>query len=157
MNRLLLSAAVTANLLAALPALAQAPAAPASEARVATRAELHACMDSESDIAKRRQAMNERRRLSGEEAAALRAEAQQLADEQKMIREDEYQKMDRFNRKVKAHNAKLETANATLASIRKDTEAVNQAVNDYNTKCVGMSVKTEDRDAVLKERAAAGK
>lgn len=135
---------------AALHAAAQAPA------KTATREELRACMNAETEIADKRKALDGRNQKSKEEAAAIKAEAQQLAEEQKKAEEDP-NRMERFNRRVKAHNARIETANKELAVFKGELEQLNQQIGGYNVKCGAMVFKPEDREALLKEREAAKK
>ena len=131
-------------------------AAPAAAAKMVSRDELRTCMNSESELGTRRQALTVRNEKAREEAAAIRAEAQQLAEEQKKA-EDDPSRMERFNRRVKAHNTRLEAANAALAAFRADAEALNQSLNAYNKTCGGITFRSEDREAILKEREAGKK
>lgn len=56
--------------------------------KVLTRDELRACMNSDSEQAVRRKALDQRNEQNRAEAAAIRAEAEQMTAEQKRIEED---------------------------------------------------------------------
>ena len=145
--------AISSGLLLAMFTLqgAQAQTRPAREV---TRDELRACMNSESQLATRSQAVEARAKGNRDEGDAIRAEAQQLADEQKRIVADNGP-MDRFNRKVKAHNARVQVARTEADSVRGELEATNKALIAYNEQCGGISYRVEDKEAILKEREPA--
>ena len=127
-------------------------------AKLVNRDQLRACMNSESDLAGRRQAMDARNKANGEEAAAIRAEQQELAEEQKRIGEDDATRMERFiNRRVKPHNARIKLAQEKAEAFRTDLEALNKSLIAHNDQCGGISFMAEDKEAILKEREAAKK
>ena len=142
--------AVSAGILLATIALhaAQAQTGPA---KVVTRDELRACMNSESELAVRRQAAEARNRQNRDEAAAIRVEQEQMAAEQKRIEENEGA-MDKFNRRVKLHNARVQAAKAGADSFRADLETLNKALLAYNDQCGGITFQPQDKEAILKER-----
>lgn len=152
MNSTPFAAAVSVLLLAA--ATIQGAHAQPTENRTVTRDELRACMNRESDLAAQRQAVETQNRRNGEEFAAVRVEAQELKTEQERL-EREPNRTDRFERRVRAYNVKVEEAKAKEAAFRASLEALNQAVVAHNTQCGGISFRPEDKEAILKERAAA--
>ena len=135
----------------ALGALAQAAAAQAP--RVISRDELRACMDSESQIAARREAVAARSKAQETEHAAIRAERESLQAEQKRVEAGEGSR-DRLERRGRVFNERLKAANDVQAQIAAEVDAVNKALAAYNDKCGGVAFKDEDREAILKERAA---
>lgn len=145
--------AILSGLLLAMLAL-QAAQAQTRPAKLVTRDELRVCMNSESELAVRRQAVEARDKQNRDEGAAIRAEAQQMAQEHKRIEEDEGP-MEKFNRRVKAHNARVQIAQANAASFRTDLETLNKALMAYNEQCGGISFSAQDRQAILKEREPA--
>lgn len=147
-------AAVSGLLLAA--AMLQGAQAQSSGGKAVTRDELRACMNRESELAAQRQAVEAQNRSNGEEFAAVRAEADELKAEQERL-EREPNRTDRFERRVRAYNAKVAEAKAKDASFRASLDALNQAVVAHNTRCGGISFLPEDKEAILKEREAAGK
>lgn len=149
-----LAAAVSGLLLAAITL--QGAQAQSGAQKVVTRDELRACMNAETALAARRQAVEAESRRNGEEVAAIRAEAQELLVEQKRL-EQEPSRTDRFERRVRAHNVKVEAARASDASLRAGLDALNRAVVAHNQQCGGISFRPEDKEAILQERAAAGK
>ena len=130
------------------PVQAQAPAA-----RMVTRDELRACMNSEADLAARRQAIEARATSNRDEAAAIRIESQELKAEGDKLTQDD-KPMDRFNRKIKAHNTRVQAAQAAATAFNGDLDAMNKSVVDYNKVCGGITFLAEDKEAILKERAA---
>ena len=143
---------VSAGLLLVIFAIHAAQAQTPSP-RMVTRDELRACMNSESELATRRDAVEARSRQNRDEAAAIRAESGQLKTENEKLQEDNAP-MEKFQRKVKAHNARVQVAQADTVSFNTELDAMNKAVVGYNQQCGGISFKSEDKDAVLKERAA---
>ena len=138
----------------AVPA-AQAQTKPA---KLVTRDQLRACMNSESDLAARRKATEVRAVQQREEAAAIRAEGQELAEEHKRIGEDEHAKLERFMaRKAKPHNARVKAAQDKAEAFKAELEALNAGLVAYNDQCGGISFLAEDKEAILKEREAAKK
>ena len=144
----------TALLLAAttLPALAQTPAAP----KMVTKDELRVCVNTEADLATRRQALTDRGEANRAEATAIRAEAAEMVEEQKAAEGNEF-RMNRFNRKVKAHNARIEAQRASAEALRGDLETLNKGLVAYNASCGGIAFSRDDKEAILKEREAAAK
>lgn len=135
--------------LAAGAALAQTQPAP----RVVSRDELRACMATEATFPARRQALQTRNQMQNELGAQLQADTQALEAEKKDA-EGDARKMERFNRKVKAHNEKFDAARAALAAFNADMEALNKDIEAHNAKCAAIAFRPEDREAILKERAA---
>jgi hypothetical protein len=127
--------------------------------KAVSRDQLRACMDSESDLAARRSAIETRRTKNGEEAAAIKAEAADLAAEQKRVEDDAsgMGRRERFERKVKAHNARVKAAQAGAESLQGDLQDLNKALVAHNDQCGGIVYNKEDREAILKEREAAKK
>ena len=121
--------------------------------REVTRDELRICMNTESEIAVRRSGFEGRNAKNREEAAGIRAEAEELAEDQKRVGEDS-NRMERFNRRVRGHNEKVQVARTNVEALRTDMEALNKSVVAYNESCGGITFKSEDKAAILKEREA---
>jgi hypothetical protein len=130
-------------------AQAQAPAP-----KLVTRDELRACMNSEAELATRRQAIEARAKVNRDEAAAIRAEAAELKEEGEKLADTD-KPMDRFNRKIRAHNLRVSGSQATAAAFNADLDALNKSVVGYNQQCGGITFLPEDKEAILKERGAA--
>ena len=146
-------ACLVATMLTVPAAQAQTP-----PAKAVNRDQLRFCMNSEADLAARRQAIDTRGKANAEEAAAIRAEQQELAEEQKRIGENDATRMERFtNRRVKPHNARIKVAQENAESFRTDLEALNKSLMAYNDQCGRISFLAEDKEAILKEREAAKK
>lgn len=124
--------------------------------RNVTREELRVCMNSEGELAKRRQGLEARGKKQSEEGAAIRDEAAELQQEMKAAEENS-RNTDRVERKVRAHNLRIKAANDVLTALRGDVDQLNKDTNAHNDKCGGISFLPEDKEAILKEREAAAK
>lgn len=118
-----------------------------------TRDQLRACMDTESSFVPRRQALEVRGTKNREEAAAIRAEREEMTAEAKRL-EERNESMDRFNRRVRPHNERVKAAQDEAAAYRAELETLNKAMITYNETCGGITFLPEDKEAILKERAA---
>lgn len=147
---------IASSLLLAAATVQWAAAQPAKTQQPVTRDELRACMNAEAELAGRRQALEAQNRRNGDETAAIRSEAQELQDERKRV-EQEPSRTERFERRVRAHNVKVEAARGREASLRSGVDGLNQAVAAHNERCGGIAFRPEDKEAILQERAAAGK
>lgn len=145
--------ALSAGLFLASIALlgAQAQTRPAREVN---RDELRACMNSESSLATRRQAVESRGKQNSTEFDAIRAEAAELTEEKKRI-EERNTSRDRFDRRVNTHNTRVQAAQALGESYRTDLAALNKDLSTHHDQCGVISFKPEDREAIQKERGPA--
>lgn len=137
----------------ALPVLAQdAPK------KVLTRDELRQCLDEQDTLKARADAVKPRIAKLTAEADAFKAEEEQLKEEQKRAEDSQALGVrDRFERKVKAHTTKGKALEAESAAVRAEGDSLTKGLDAHNAKCANVSVKTEDKEAVMKEREAAGK
>jgi predicted nuclease with TOPRIM domain len=133
---------------------AQAQSAPA---RVVTRDELRACMDSGDNIRARQQELDQRNKRAAEDLAAMRAEAAELAEDKKRLEDHPDQPRARFERRLLAYNAKLPAEKANADAFKADLEAFNTALATHNTQCGHIAASSTDREAVQKEREAKAK
>ena len=134
---------------------------PVVQAQTATprpiaRDELRVCMNSEGELAGKRQALEARGKRQAEEAAAIRVEADAMTEERDALQQRQAS-MDRFERKVREHNLRIKTAQAGADAVRAERETLNQALLAYNASCGLVSFSVEDKEAILKEREAAKK
>lgn len=111
-------------------------------------------MATEPDLLARKQAVDARNKLQREEAAAIRAASDELKAEHEKL-EESNAPTEKFQRKVKAHNARVQAAQAAAESFRADLETLNKALFAYNESCGSISFSVQDKEAILKERAAA--
>ncbi len=135
----------------------QAQAAPAKEPRLVNRDELRACMNTEAGFAPTRTKLDAQRTANSAEVAAIRLESAELAKEAETVNEGDDRKQRAFKRKVDAHNARVQASNAALQATRTELEAFAKTATAYNEQCAGITFRTEDKEAILKERAAAPK
>ena len=131
-------------------ALAQAPA---KEPKIVNRDELRVCMNSESALSTNRQALEARKVTNRTEVTAIREEAAKMAEDSKAIDPADDRKSRAFKRVVDAHNARVKAANAASEAFNTDLEGLNKMTIAHNEKCAGISFKSEDKEAILKERA----
>ena len=151
MNVLSIPTTVAGVLLAAFAIHAAHAQAPAP--RLVSRDELRTCMNSESDLATRRQGIEARSKLNRDEAAAIRVESAELkAEGEKLVEDDK--PMDRFNRKIRTHNTRVQAAQAAVAAFNGDLDSLNKSVVGYNQQCGGITFLPQDKEAILQERAA---
>jgi hypothetical protein len=129
-------------------AQAQAPAKPA---RVVNRDELRACMLSEKSLAAKRQELEARKTANRDEVVAIRAEATQMAEDQKSVDANDDRKARAFKRVVDAHNARVKAANVASETFNSDLDGLNKAAIAHNEQCAGITFKSEDKEALLKE------
>jgi chromosome segregation ATPase len=141
-----------------IPLLVAALAAPHAWAQPknVSRDELRVCMNSESDLATRRQGLEARGKKGAEERAAIKAEAEELTAERKAAEEDS-RRIDRVERKVRVHNQRIKTANEAVAALAADVDQLNKDMTAHNQKCGGIAFDPDDKAAILKEREAAAK
>jgi chromosome segregation ATPase len=148
------AAACGVLLIAVAAPAAQAQSAPA---RVVTRDELRACMDSGDNIRARQQDLDQRNKRAAEDLAAMRAESAELAEEKKRLEDHPDQPRARFERRLLAYNAKLPVEKANADTFKADLDAFNAALAAHNTQCGHIAAHPEDREAVQKERDAKAK
>jgi hypothetical protein len=128
--------------------------APAKPQRIVSRDELRTCMNTEATLVERRKALEARAVSNQAEVVAIRAEAAKMAEDQKNVDADDERKVRQFKRVVDAHNARVQAANAAKEVFRTDLDALNKGLQAYNAQCGGIGFKSEDKEAILKERAA---
>ena len=124
--------------------------------RMINRDELRACMDSESQIAARREAADARSKAQVAEHSAIRTEREAIQAEHKRVEEGSGSR-DRLERRVRVFNDRLKAANDVQAQISAELDSIGKALGEHNARCSGTAYKDEDKEAILKERAAAGK
>lgn len=148
-------AAVAAALLLAVTAgqFAQAQT-PEKPTRLVKRDELRTCMNSESSLETRRNALEARRAVNATEVAAVQAMSVKLAEDQKAIDGNDERRVRNFKRLLDAQDERVKAANADAALLRTDLDTLSKALAAYNEQCGGITFLTEDREAILKERAA---
>lgn len=133
------------------------PAAPAP--RAVTRDEFRACLATQDDLLAKRASIEKRNNEIKTEQEEITAESAQMELEAKrMIGETgSSPRAERFERRTRAHNLKVKALGEKSKSVNDEVTALNAATKGYNESCGNMLVKEEDREAVRKEREAAGK
>jgi hypothetical protein len=64
---------------------------------------------------------------------------------------------DRFERKLKQHSARIAAFEKQREAAKSDVDALTRDLDAYNARCSNVTIDREDKEAVDKERAAAGK
>ena len=151
----LLSLTVGALLAAsAAQVFAQAAAKPA---RLVNRDELRTCMNSEADLGKRRKELEARKLANREEVVAIKAESEKMKEDQEKLDPADDRKVRAFKRVIEAHNTRVKAANAAAEAFNTDLDNMNKQAIAYNEQCAGITFRSEDKEAILKEREAAAK
>jgi hypothetical protein len=143
---------------AMLAALSFAAVAQDAPKKTLTRDELRACMNDQDALQSRGDAIKQRSAKLQEESDAIKAEDDELKAEQKRVDESSFPGVrERFDRKVRAHGNRVKKAEDESKALRADADTFTKDLDAHNAKCSGVAVNREDREAVMKEREAAGK
>lgn len=144
---------------AAKPAASAASAAEEVSAEsLASRDQLRKCMDSEDALRARQKAINEENAGIAKQMEELQAEQATLAEAQGKLDMKDKKAVDAFNATLAEHNAKLARINEKAQAYNAKKDALNSELETYNSGCATYKYRADDRDAILKERAAkAGK
>lgn len=151
----LLAIACGALVALALPAVAQD--GPAK--KTLTRDQYRACLDSADKLKARGEDIKARTDKLKSEIDAISAEndeIQKLEQKQKdMVMSAGDQR--RFERRKAANTARGKASDEAKKTLTDDMASYTKEVEAYNGGCTGVSVYPQDREAVEKEREAAGK
>jgi hypothetical protein len=135
-----------------LAAAAQTPT------KTITRDEYRACMDNQDAIKARSDALKARADKQKQEIEAVQEEQKQLLAEEKRVEESSFSgARDRFERKKKVHLARAKAAEDESKALQADFDVFSKDLDAHNAKCSNVGINKEDREAVTKEREAAGK
>jgi hypothetical protein len=155
MYQLPLAAAVLLTVFSGAPALA-ADADP-QELQFFTREQYRACLDSEDRLKALRQVNEARVAENNQIMFRLQTGAKALFEEQKNVSPFDESQIDAFNKRLEEHNSAIAAANEDAVKLRAEHEAYHAESLEHNQRCGTLAVKLADREAVLKERKAAGK
>jgi anion-transporting ArsA/GET3 family ATPase len=151
--RISLPPILSALLATALQAGASEPDATPAPRELLSRAELRACMDRESGLDERREALKQEQDAHTAAGALLSQEATELSEllrtldnTDKAAVEDYNKRNEARNRLVEINNKRAEKLNATSAELR-------AAEADYMAECTARPFLKTDEEAILKERA----
>ncbi len=143
---------------AMLAALSFSVFAQGTPTKTITRDEFRACMNGQDSLQGRGDSIKQRGAKLQQESDSIKAEEEQLTAEDKRVSDSSaYGARDRFDRKVKAHSARVKAAEEESKTLRAEADAFTKDLDAYNARCSGVAVNKEDREAVMKEREAAGK
>lgn len=140
-----------------LAAFAQA-SAPAAPTKTITRDEFRACMNNQDALKAKADSIKERGAKLTAEGESIRAEEEQLKAEQKRVEDSSFPgARERFDKKVRVHQNRIKAAEEESAKLRAEAGQITTDLDAHNAKCANVAVNKDDRDAVMKEREAAGK
>lgn len=143
---------------ALVAAFSLAAAAQDAPKKTLSRDELRACLDNQDALKARGDAMKQRIAKLQAEGDALKTEEEQLKQEQKRVEESSFPGVrDRFERKTRAYTQRVNAANEEQKAVQADGAKLTSDLDAHNARCSGVAVSREDREAVMKEREAAGK
>ena len=159
-SRFVIAAGVLTPLASAAGATTVEMARPAaSQARsgaYATRDQLRECLDQEGALKARFHAIDAAGAARDETTARLQAEGAKVREMQAQLDRADPAAVARFKDFLARHNANVVALNKEVADAEADTDAYNADSAAVNQKCMAMAYRTQDMDAVLKERKKAG-
>ena len=150
-----------AALLALVPAAATTvktgrPAASQPPAHAfATREQLRACLALEDGLKERLRALEASNAAHQAMFDQVEAENARIDQARAQLDRDSDASMKSFNTLVKEHNQHVRRLNQDAADSRPAADAYNADMSAYNRQCGGQAYRSEDMDAVARERRAA--
>ena len=155
MHHIMVTAGFLVTLFLAGPALAAGPEV--NELQFFTREQYRACLDSQEKLTAQRQTLDNAFADNNAMMLRIQADAKSLVDLQKSVSPYDESQIKNFNKRIEEHNSVIALANEQVVKLKADQEAYHAASLEHNKSCVGLMVKTADRDAVLQERQLAEK
>jgi peptidoglycan hydrolase CwlO-like protein len=151
------TATILALLIATLAAGQAMAAGPADKTpKYATREQLHGCLDSEDHLKSRFSAIEEQIAENNATLLLIQSEANSIVEQQELLDANNEAEVADFNKRVTAHNTYVNTANERATRLKADQDSYNADMLEHNKRCAALIVRLTDREAVLKERKAAG-
>jgi uncharacterized protein YhaN len=138
-----------------LGAGADASAQSTAKPKLATRDDYRACVAEDDRLLPIRQSLQARKVQHDAELKRFQDDSQAHVAGQPKIDTGDQAAVDAFNARLDALNARVAELNAHSARMNDEQAAFNAQVAAHNKRCAGMVVSFADRDAVMKERAAA--
>lgn len=136
---------------------AKANEAKANEPGFYSKEEYSACLDSEDRLNARRKTLEEQVTEINAATALIQTEAAALVEEQKNLILTDAVQVEAFNKRTEAYSAKVKSSVERAEQLNAEQEAYHATLMEHNKKCATLVVKITDREAVMKERTAAGK
>lgn len=144
-----------------LPSAAQTQPA----GRKVNRDELRTCLNDGDSLKARSDALKARVDQAKPKQEELQAEKDAIDQEIKRQESGTNQSIgiatgssrDRLERRKRMYEAKVQEVRADAEKINADADQLKKDLDKYNQSCAGITYDREDREAIDKERAAAGK
>ena len=137
-----------------------AQSAPATAKRQGTRDELRACLNTETELQTRRDALAEGLKKVDAAGKQVSVEGDEVKSDQERLDSDPSitgPRRDRIERKIRQHNARVAEYKQLEAKFEADKSAFDKDHAAWRDKCTTVQFLQDDMDAVKKEREAAGK
>lgn len=142
------------------PALGQPPSGgkpgKAPPLRLLSRAELRACMNRETTLQQRQDALVVAQAAHTAEISTLSEEAKRLAEELKALDTTDDIAVDEYNRRNAERNERVGKANARAEALNATGAELQSDNADYMKECVARPYLQSDRDALLREAGRNG-
>ena len=122
-----------------------------------TRDQYRACLESDDRIKAHGKQIAEFIAENNATMVQIQIEAATLVELQAAIATNNRQQVENFNRRIEEHNQLVKAANEHAERTKAELEAYNREMAEHNKRCSSLVYKMEDREAVQKERKAAGK
>jgi hypothetical protein len=143
----------SALLTTALQAVAAKPAeTPAPRERL-SRAELRDCMDRESALDERREALKQEQEAHTADGAVLSQEATDLSELLRTLDKADKAAVGRYNKRNEARNKRVEISNKRAEKLNAISDKLQADDADYLAECTARPFLKDDEEAILKERA----
>jgi len=149
-KRLLLAVALLGILFEAHSQVALRP-------KQSTKEEYRACLKEEDALKAKREALNDEAKTHSANLKRVQDEMRAHVATQPLPGRADDAAVDAFNEKIGTLNARVDASNKEAERLNLEQYKLNTQIAAANQKCAGMVVPYADHEAVLKERAEAGK
>lgn len=128
-----------------------------TELNYGSREQLRACLDSDDRIKEHSKRIADLIADNNAMLIEIQVEAKTLADLQSSIATNNKDQVENFNRRIEEHNRLVRMSNERAEKTKTELDAYNKELAEHNKRCASLVYKMADREAVMKERRAAGK
>lgn len=122
-----------------------------------TREQLNACLDSDDRIKAHSKLIADYIAENNATMIQIQIEAAMLVDLQAATATNNKAQVESFNRRIEEHNRLVKSADEHAHKTKIELELYNKELAEHNKRCAALVFKMEDREAVKKDRQAAGK
>lgn len=122
-----------------------------------TKEEYRACLKEEDTLKAQKTALNEQSKTHSASLKRIQDEMRAHVATQPLPGRADDAAVDAFNEKIGILNARVDASNKEAERLNLELHKLNTKIAATNQRCAGMVVPYADHEAVLKERAEAGK